>query len=102
MIKTTYYIGTNDKDTLKQELCKSDFIKLFDALFKNYTLQEAYGRFTNKENKITEELSFIVTAINSIDDIDMDIIETNCNVLKNKLNQETILVEITYPDAYFI
>lgn len=27
MIKITYYVGTNDKDTLKLELSKGDFIK---------------------------------------------------------------------------
>ena len=40
MIKVTYYVGTNDKDTLRPELYKIDFIKLFDELFKDYTLVE--------------------------------------------------------------
>lgn len=66
MIKVTYYIRTNDKDTLKPELCKRDFIKLFDELFKDYTLVEAIGRFTNRDDKTTEELSLIVTTF--IDD----------------------------------
>lgn len=104
MIKVTYYVGTNDKDTLKPELCKKDFIKVFDELFKDYTLVEAIGRFTNKNNETTEELSLIVTTL--IDDCTETTlrqhVQHNCSILKDKLNQEAILVEVTKPEVIFL
>ena len=102
MIKTTYYIGTNDKNTLKRELDDISFIKVFDNVFKDYTLQKAQGRFTNKNGQVTFEQTFIVTTFNEITEIDMDIIEQNCNILKKTLNQECIMVENSYPDCNFI
>ena len=102
MIKTTYYIGTNDKNTLQRELDDISFTKVFDNVFKDYTLQKAQGRFTNKNGQVTLEQTFIVTTFNEITEIDMDIIEQNCNILKETLNQECILVENSYPDCYFI
>lgn len=99
MIKVTYYIGTNDKDTLKPKLCKKDFIKVFDELFKDYTLVEAIGRFTNRNNQTTEELSLIVTTF--VDIAYRDEIKKNCDILKLALNQESILVEITESGAIF-
>ena len=105
MIKVTYYVGTNDKDTLKPELCKKDFIKVFDELFKDYTLVEAIGRFTNKNNETTEELSLIVTTLveendtKAINDLK---IYNNVETLKDKLNQESILVEVSKPEVMFL
>lgn len=104
MIKVTYYVGTNDRDTLKPELCKKDFIRVFDELFKDYTLVEAIGRFTNKNNQTVEELSLIVTTF--IDDCTETTlrqhVQYNCSILKDKLNQELILVEITKPEVMFL
>ena len=104
MIKVTYYVGTNDKDTLRPELCKRNFIKLFDELFKDYTLVEAIGRFTNRNNQTVEELSLIVTTF--IDDCTETTLrqhaQHNCSILKDKLNQESILVEVTKPEMMFL
>lgn len=99
MIKVIYYIGTNDKDTLKPKLCKRDFIKLFDEIFKDYTLVEAIGRFTNRNNKTIEELSLIVTTfIDECEEKELrKLIRNNCDILKSTLNQESILVEATDP-----
>ena len=104
MIKVTYYVGTNDKDTLKPELCKRDFIKLFDKLFKDYTLVEAIGRFTNKNNETTEELSLIVTTFTNVHTVEelKQHIHHNCTILKDKLNQESILVEVIKPEVMFL
>lgn len=103
MIKVTYYVGTNDKDTLKPELCKRDFIKLFDEIFKDYTLVEAIGRFTNRNNQTTEELSLIVTTfIDECKEVTLrQHIQHNCSILKEKLNQELILIEVTEPGIIF-
>lgn len=104
MIKVSYYVGTNDKDTLKPELCKKDFIKVFDELFKDYTLVEAIGRFTNRNNETTEELSLVITTF--IDTYTVTAlkqrIQHNCSILKDKLNQESILVEVCRPEVMFL
>lgn len=38
MYKITYYIGCNDKDTLKQELSDAKIIRVIDNLFEDYTI----------------------------------------------------------------
>lgn len=104
MIKVTYYVGTNDKDTLRPELCKRDFIKLFDELFKDYTLVEGVGRFTNRNNQTTEELSLIVTTFIDVHTVAVlrQHVQHNCSILKDRLNQESILVEVTEPKVMFL
>ena len=104
MIKVTYYVGTNDKDTLRPELCKRDFIKLFDELFKDYTLVESIGRFTNRNNVATEKLSLVVTTfIDECTNVALRMhVQHNCSILKDKLNQESILVEVTKPEMMFL
>ena len=104
MIKVTYYIGMNDKNTLKQELAKCDFITEFDKVFRDYTVYEAQGRFTNRLGEITFERTLIVTTF--IDECTeatlRQHVQHNCSILKNKLNQESILVEVTRPEVMFL
>lgn len=104
MIKVTYYVGTNDKDTLRPELCRRDFIKLFDEIFKDYTLVEAIGRFTNRRNETTNVLSLIVTTFIDVHKVEVlkQHVQHNCSILKDKLNQESILVEVTKPEIMFL
>lgn len=103
MYKITYYIGCNDKDTLKQELPDEFFISVFDSLFDNYTLTQAQGRFTNKDGVKTFEKSFVVTIITDCNcDIDDVYIYNNCFVLKSELNQESILVTKELIQASFM
>lgn len=93
MYKITYYIGCNDKDTLKQELSDAKIIRVIDNLFEDYTISKAYGRFTNKNGVRTFEKSFVVTLITDCNcDMDDVYIENKCFELKHKLNQESILV----------
>ena len=104
MIKVTYYVGMNDKDTLRQELAKFDFVIAFDEVFRDYTLQEAQGRFVNRLGETTFERSLVVTTF--IDDCTEATLKWhiahNCSILKEKLNQESILVEVTKPEVMFI
>lgn len=103
MYKITYYIGCNDKDTLKQELPDEFFISVFDSLFDNYTLTQAQGRFTNKDGVKTFEKRFVVTIITDCNcDIDDVYIDNNCFVLKFKLNQKSILVTKELIQASFM
>lgn len=103
MIKVTYYIRMNNKDTLKQEFTKNDFITEFDEVFRDYTITEAQGRFTNKIGEITIERSLIVTTfVDDCEEVQLrKLIQENCDILKLTLNQESILVEVTEPGVIF-
>jgi hypothetical protein len=103
MYRITYYIGCNDKDTLKQELLDTKIIRVIDNLFEDYTISMAYGRFTNKDGVKTFEKSFVVTIITDCNcDIDDVYIYNNCFVLKSELNQESILVTKELLQASFM
>lgn len=106
MIKVMYYIGTCDKDTCKKELLDRDFYKVFDELFGNYTLQKAQGVYTMRDSgTIVKEDTFIVTTLMEEDDIEAinDLkIYNSAETLKDKLNQESILVEVTKPEIMFL
>lgn len=93
MYKITYYIGCNDKDTLKQELPDTQIISVIDSVFDNYTLSQALGRFTNKDGVKTFEKGFVVTLITD-DEYERNIfnVAEKVELLKNNLNQESILV----------
>lgn len=103
MIKVTYYIGMNDKDILQQIYKKEYFINELDEVFRDYTILEAQGRFTNRLGETTIERSLIVTTF--IDECTeatlRQHIQHNCSILKEKLNQESILVEVTEPKVIF-
>lgn len=105
MIKVVYYIGTCDKDTLKPELSNWDFIKVFDELFINYTLQKAQGVYTMQDTKkIIREYTFIVTTLLEPNDFKAinEIVFDNIQILKDRLNQESILVEVSKPSVMFL
>ena len=90
MKRYQFYIGTADKDKLEQIKPDREFIACFDFWFKNYTLQEARGRYTMQElNTVIDEKAFIVTVIDDLADRSLKYIVSN---LKQELNQETILV----------
>lgn len=106
MIKVTYYIGTCDKDSCEKELSDGDFRKVFDELFKNYTLQYAEGVYTMQETKEkVKEQAFIITTFveeNDIKAVNSLKIYNNVETLKDRLNQESILVEISKAEAIFL
>lgn len=108
MIKVTYYVGTNDKDTCEKELLNRDFFKVFDELFINYTLQKSQGVYTMKDTgRTVKELTFIVTTLVNEDDIGTTNrlkikILNNVEKMKDVLNQESILVEICKPEIIFL
>lgn len=106
MIKVTYYIGTCDKDTCKKELLDRDFYKVFDELFGDYTLQRAQGVYTMQDTGIVvKEDTFIVTTFieeNDIKAVNDLKIYNNVETLKDRLNQECILVEVSKPEVMFL
>ena len=105
MIKVTYYIGTCDKDTCKKELLDCQFIECFNELFLDYTCQKAEGVYTMRDTGIVvKEFTFIVTTFinNCAEKTLNEHIQYNCNILKDRLNQESILVEVTKPEVMFL
>lgn len=105
MIKVTYYVKTSDKDSCKKELLDRDFYKVFDELFGDYTLQKTQGVYTMRATKtVVKEETFVVTTF--IDDYTevtlKQHVQHDCSILKDKLNQESILVEICRPEIMFL
>lgn len=105
MIKVTYYIGTCDKDSCKKELSDRNFYKVFDELFVNYTLQKVQGVYTMQNSKTAvKEDTFIVTTFitgTDIKQVNKPVLD-NIHILKDKLNQESILVEVTEVTTMFL
>lgn len=103
MIKVTYYVGTCDKDSCKKELLDRDFYKVFDELFINYTLQKAQGVYTMRgSGTVVKEDAFIVTTF--VEDNDVKVLNdleiyNNVIILQDRLNQESILVEVSKPEV---
>ena len=87
-----FYVGTADKDTLKQVLPNRIFINCFDFIFKDYTLTQIKGRYTMQDtNTVIEEDSYKVTVISAFSETEL---KEKVECMKNLLNQETILVTI--------
>ena len=105
MIKVTYYVGTCNKDTCENELLDRDFYKVFNELFGNYTLQKAQGVYTMRDSgTVVKEDTFIVTTLLEPNDFKAinEIVFDNIQILKDRLNQESILVEICKPEVMFL
>ena len=105
MIKVTYYIGTYDKDTYEKEMGDTEIINAFDELFENYTFQYANGVYAMQrtKEKVKEQTFIITTFIDDCTEATLrQHVQHNCSVLKDKLNQESILVEISKPEVKFL
>lgn len=87
-----FYVGTADKNTLKQDLPERLFYSCFDYVFDNYTVVKVQGRYTMTDSKtvITED-SFKITVVNIYSDEEL---KEKVSYLKTYLNQESILVTI--------
>lgn len=94
MIKINYYVGCNDKDTLKQKYPDDYFIMVFNTCFNNFTVTEATGKFVNEKGLTTTKKTFIITLLLNYNDKETTEkwIGINCQYLKHRLNQESILV----------
>lgn len=94
MIKINYYVGCNDKDTLKQEIPDNYFMTVFDICFDNFTVTQVIRKFINEKGLTTIEKTFIITLIveDSSNKAKEHYISDTCRYLKTKFNQESILV----------
>lgn len=102
MIKTTFYIGLNDKDTKKQELTIIDAYKIVSNVFYTMTdgatIQECKGIYKHEDGTIVIENTLSAFCL----DIDDSKIKQIAKVLKQVLNQESILIEQIESNSQFI
>ena len=86
----TLYIGMFDKDTHKQEYSIEYFTKVLDFYFDCYTLTQCKGRYKHEDGTIVNEPTLKVEFIDNNSSFDANTIK----LIKNKLNQECIMVTI--------
>lgn len=91
--KYTLYVGTNDKDTYKQEISTNECIEKVTATCVKYsggcTISEARGYWTDEASNITIEYTIVVI----LEDIEEETVYKICDELIVELNQNSILVE---------
>jgi hypothetical protein len=109
MIKKTFYIGLNDKNTLKQEIASDEAVKIIKQVlyahdFNYMTLSRANGVYVmNDSGESSDENTIVVTICESI----RNHLKHRKNAraviddLKVLLNQESIGYEINYAIANF-
>lgn len=97
-----YYIGTKDKDTkdykLTDEFIKQTIIDEFSYEYPNgFTITTGIGYYKHDNGDVVTEKTYIITALDSIG-INFDLID----ILKEKLNQESIGIQEITDDVMFI
>lgn len=109
MIKKTFYIGLNDKNTLKQEIAIDEAIKIIKQVlyahdFNYITLSRANGVYVmNSNGESSDENTIIITICESL----RNHIKHKKNAravideLKILLNQESIGYEVNFTIAKF-
>ncbi len=101
MTKYTLYIGTNDKDTYKQEIkydvCVTKVRDICVKYASGCTLFDATGYWTDEKSNITEEKT--IGCI--LEDIVLDTVYKICDDVLVALNQNSILIETDNVSAQF-
>ena len=97
----TLYIGTNDKDTYKQEIPTDEAKHIVDEICTKYvngfTVQDSIGTWNDEKNNITHENTIMVY----LDDIDEELLHLICNDIRSALNQNTVLIQKEYTALEF-
>lgn len=89
-----YYIGTKDKDTkdykLTNEFIKKTITNEFAKQYPNgFTITEGTGYYKHDNGEVVTEKTYIVTVLDELF-VNVDLTD----VLKDKLNQECIGVQV--------
>lgn len=97
-----YYIGTKDKDTkdykLTDEFIKKTIIDEFSDEYPNgFTITTGTGYYKHDSGDVVTEKTYIITALDSIT-VNFDLMD----ILKKKLNQECIGVQVITDSVMFI
>ena len=92
----TLYIGTNDKDTYKQEIPTDEAKHIVDEICTKYvngfTVQDSIGTWNDENNMITHENTIMCY----LDDIDEATLHRICDEIRAALNQNTVLIQKEY------
>ncbi len=100
-IKYTLYIGTNDKDTYKQEIpldeCKQIVIDICTEYAGGCTLLDANGYWKDDTGTITSEQTIEVV----LEDISEKKVHKIADKVIKKLNQNSILIETNNVQSEF-
>ena len=92
----TLYIGTNDKDTYKQEIPTEEAKHIVDEICTKYvngfTVQDSIGTWNDENDVITHE----TTIMCYLDDIDEETLHRICEEIRVALNQNTVLIQKEY------
>jgi len=93
MEKVTLYVGLNDQTTKRQEIATIEAYKIVTNLLTSYvgggTIYECTGVYTHENGTIITEKSFKIEIFGA----ETKRIITLANVLKNALNQESIIMQ---------
>ncbi len=91
--KYVLYIGTNDKDTYKQEIPYDECVAKVTEICTRYTggctLAEATGYWKDDSGEITTEQSIQCT----LEDITLEQVHQIADAVRTALNQNSILIE---------
>lgn len=109
MIKKTFYIGLNDKNTLKQEIANDEVVKIIKQVlyahdFNYITLSRANGVYVmNNTGESSDENTIIITICESLKNHISHRKNTRAVIddLKILLNQESIGYEVNFTIAQF-
>lgn len=93
MIKTTFFIGLNDKDTKVQEVTDEKAMDIVEETFDKYsefgaTIYHCKGIYKHVNGEKVREKTIAAFVLNIDENAKKSIVET----LKKELNQESILI----------
>lgn len=96
-----YYIGTKDKDTkdykLSDEFIKQTITDEFSDEYPNgFTITEGTGYYKHNSGEVVTEKTYIVTVLDELF-VNADLTD----ILKDKLNQECIGVQVINDSVVF-
>lgn len=93
MEKVTLYVGLNDQTTKRQEIATVEAYKIATNLLAAYvdggTIYECTGVYTHENGTVVTEKSFKIEIFGAEIKAVMNLV----TVLKNALNQETIILQ---------
>lgn len=100
--KSVFFIGCNDKETMKQEIAsekiQETILSTFLKKYQGFSIVPCQGVYTMESGQIVVEKSFQVIVYFSNEQDDLEI----CESLKKQLNQESIAVESGLVDSKLI
>lgn len=103
MERISFYIGLNDKDSKQQEISIIDAFKIVENVFNTFsengaTIRECRGIYKHEDGTRVIENTLEAFCYNLTDETIVAIV----NVLKNTLNQESIMVVKTAENVAFM